>query len=107
MSIGFRRGLLPILFAMIALVFCVHQSGASDHAPGNADVLVAQLDGDGQNHAQHPFHSTGCCALSAGIPSQEFDGVFYLGRIDFAFDAGGAIPSPDHRSKHFRPPRRP
>lgn len=102
---GLKRGLLPTLFAIIALMLFMHQPIANEYAP-NSSLVDCHAEVQVHQDAHHPVHSSGCCTSMAGIAVPDFGTVFYGGDLPgfapHAVYAGGYL---QFRSKHFRPPR--
>lgn len=100
-----HRGLLPFLFAVLALVLIAYPVNAVDHADAVAHSTT-HVDISADHAAQHPMHAAGCCMLACGIV---FAGssLALERRSGQSFAIGTAdIPVVSHfRSKHFRPPR--
>lgn len=104
MNIRFPHGLLPTLFAVIALLLAVQQASATPHL-SDSSVTMVHID-------QHPqgdpsdLHATGCCSVSVGTAAAAFYGVGYSSdRAAFEFDTGSIAPYQSLRSKQYRPPR--
>lgn len=100
-----RRGLLPILIALLSLMLAVHQASASDHLlDGPAGMLHIEVQQG--HHAQGTAHSTGCCSATVALPVLDYDDADEF-REDavFPFDAGSKAANLQFRSKQFRPPR--
>lgn len=99
------RGLLPILFATIALVLAMHQSAGLAHA-AETTIAIAHIAAPDHDCASDTTHLTSCCSTSAGLPANTFTVAFRdypvpVDPVDPAADAS----KPNPRSKLFRPPR--
>lgn len=100
-----RRGLLPILIALLSLMLAVHQASAGVHV-SDGPVGMIHVEVQPGHHAQGTAHATGCCSATVAIPV--FDGdeaAEFKEDAVFPFDAGSKAANPQFRSKQFRPPR--
>ena len=105
LTVGMRRGLLPILIAMFSLVLAVHQASASSHVV-EAPVGMVHMDIQPDHDAEGAVHAAGCCSISVGIPAGEVHEITYdRGQTAFDFEAGSSLPRSHLRSKQYRPPR--
>jgi hypothetical protein len=106
MEFRFRRGLLPALFVMIALMLSVHQASASEHAHCIGIETVAHTSAHGPMDAEDGTRAIVCCAFAVGLTIAASDLEFYgMLRSRFTVEAASVVLYPHLRSKHFRPPR--
>jgi hypothetical protein len=106
MNLRFRRGLLPVLCAMIALILSVHQAGALEHEHCVGVETVARADAHDPKDTEYGAHPIACCAIAVGMAISHSDAEFFgLLRSRFAAEAADLLLYPHLRSKHFRPPR--
>ena len=106
MTEGLRRGLVPILLVLIALVLSMHQVRAAEHAPGTCIPIVVHGEVEGGHEATHAMHSVGCCSLAIGLVASGFEAVPYgPPRTAFPIRVSDTITHPGFSSGQFRPPR--
>jgi hypothetical protein len=105
MTVTLRRGLLPVLFALFALLLSVHQSNAAAYMADDAHSAV-HLDIHAGYDDSHPVHSISCCSMSSVILTIGAFTVFYdTERPSFSVAPADMDPGRHLRAKHFRPPR--
>tara|TARA_R110002020_G_scaffold25225_18_gene82199 strand:+ start:4765 stop:5088 length:324 start_codon:yes stop_codon:yes gene_type:complete len=105
MIVGFRSGLLPILFAVIALLLNVQQANAAVQAP-NTSIGMIHVDQHAEQNERCALHITACCSMSMGMVAFSSFGIAYLDyRPAFDLDAGSSPSFANRPSEQFRPPR--
>lgn len=106
MTMAPSRGLLPILFAVLALVLSALQAAAVGHAVPIDPAIVAHDDISPCQKVEHPLHAKGCCSkvfCGVGLPLSIVYGVPCDGCLAPTSDDAPAYPH--LRSGLFRPPR--
>ena len=104
MSAKPHRRLLPVLFAIVALMLSVHQAVAFGHV----DVVPheASVEIHFGHEADHPLHLQGCCTqvFGASMPDYvaAFKGVPESVSARIRDDRNRAL---ELLAQHFRPPR--
>lgn len=105
MTVGFRSGLLPILFAVIALLLNVQQASAAVQAP-NTSIGVIHVDQHAEQKERCALHVAACCSMSMGtVALASFDIAYLHYRPAFDLDAGSSPFFANRPSEQFRPPR--
>ena len=104
MTISIHRWLLPVMFALLALMLSMHQAGAAVHVAEHGIGAVAV--GSDRHDTPDPFHATTCCTIAFGVAAPDVVLAFSpASTIRFAVDPGRTNGYSYPRSKHFRPPR--
>lgn len=105
MTVTLRRGLMPVLFALVALLLSVHQSNAAAYMADDSHSAV-HLDIHAGDDDSHLVHLMSCCSISSVILAIGAFPIFYdTERPSFSVAPADMDPGRHLRAKHFRPPR--
>ena len=105
MTVAFRRGLLPPLFAILALVVTMHQANAIEHVDATSHAAV-HLERLADHEVGHPLHAAGCCTMIFGMVAPDYTTAYSdIEGIPFTLIKDETQAHLQFRSKHFRPPR--
>lgn len=105
MTTGFRSGLLPILFAVIAMLLNVQLANAAVPAT-NTPIGMIHVDQHAEQNERCAWHVTACCSMSMGTVAITSSDIAYLEyRPAFEIDAGSSSVNASRPSQQFRPPR--